>query len=295
MTKWILTLAILLSLSVNAFADWSAVTYNIRNFEKKIGMTDTKLLGSQLKELNSDVFAFVEVANKVAFKDLMKNNLPQHQHLVSSCGGAGNQYLAVAYNPNTFKFISYAEDMKFTMSGSSMACGSLRPAFIVALEHKETKKIYNFIVGHLKAGGDSKAFKQRWQQYLLLKDVLSVYQDKNYVLMGDLNTTGFNIKDEDGQKFMDLLSDSSSYSVSETLECTSYWDGADQDPALVSSILDHIIVSNSQKSSIKKIELGSHCAKMDCKAGLPSELGDTYAKVSDHCPIKVTFDKSSKD
>ena len=61
MSKWILSLCFLLSF--NAFAEWSAVSYNIRNFDKDYisGQTDTALLGQEIKKLNADAYAFVEV------------------------------------------------------------------------------------------------------------------------------------------------------------------------------------------------------------------------------------------
>lgn len=289
MSKWILSLCFLLSF--NAFAEWSAVSYNIRNFDKDYisGQTDTALLGQEIKKLNADAYAFVEVINKNAFSKLIKDYLPGFSSMTTSCGGGGKQTLGFAYNPKVFDLVSQQEDLSFSMGGGR-ACGSLRPVFIVTLKHKETKENQTFIIGHLKAGGDSRAFSQRWQQYKMLKDLVAKYEDKNYILLGDLNTTGFNINDEDGKKFQDYLHETSAYSISEDLACTSYWDGGDRSGTrMISSILDHIIVSNDRKSQIKSFSVGTHCAKLDCKAGSPEELGPTFEKVSDHCPLKVTF------
>ncbi len=290
MTKWILALCATLSFS--AFADWSAVSYNIRNFDKDYiaGQTDTALLGEEIQKLNADVYAFVEVVNKSAFTKLVNKYLPGFSSLATECGGGGKQHLALAFNPKVFKLVNSKEDGSFSLGGGR-ACGSLRPVFIVTLQHLESKENHSFIIGHLKAGGNDRAFSQRWQQYGMLKKLLAEYANKNYVLMGDLNTTGFNINDEDGQKFHDLLLATSSYSIAEKLECTSYWDGADSDPAMISSILDHIIVSNSKKSLITSFSVGTHCAKAACKAALPEDLGPTFEDVSDHCPLKVTFSK----
>lgn len=290
MTKWILGLCFILSF--NAFAEWSAVSYNIRNFDKDYiaGQTDTALLGQEIKKLEADVYAFVEIVNKNAFSKLIKDYLPGFSSLTTSCGGGGKQNLGLVYNPKIFDFVSQVEDTTFSMGGGR-ACGSLRPVFIVTLQHKATKEFQSFIIGHLKAGGNDRAYSQRWQQYGMLKELISKYENKNYILMGDLNTTGFNINNEDGQKFHDFLLDTSSYSISEDLECTSYWDGADTDPAMISSILDHIIVSKSRKASIKSFSVGTHCAKLNCKAALPEDLGATFENVSDHCPLKVTFSK----
>lgn len=273
-----------------AWAGWSVSTYNIRNFDHdpEAGQTNLNELGKTIRQFQSDVMAFVEVVNFEAFKQVVRTNLPTHAITVSSCGGFGKQKLAIVYNPKLFTFVGQNEDMTFSGS-SSTSCGSLRPAFVVTLQHKLDKKNYVFAAIHLKAGGSDTAMRQRWAQYEMLGKLARQYKSANFIMLGDFNTTGFNLKSEDFDRFERILSISSMRTMSENLACTSYWSGTLGNGQHQSSILDHIILEDELVGSVNQIYLGSHCAKMNCHEATPEELGVSYQTVSDHCPIQVTF------
>jgi endonuclease/exonuclease/phosphatase family metal-dependent hydrolase len=272
-----------------ACAGWTVSSYNIRNFDKdqEAGQTNLKELGKLIQSFKSDVMTFVEVVNLEAFKDLIKTNLPDHMIVNSTCGGFGKQKLAIVYNAKIFKFVDQTEDMTF--SGSTGNCGSLRPVLLVTLEKKLSKEKFVFGAVHLKAGGAEMAMRQRWGQYQLLAKLSEQYKNQNLILMGDFNTTGYNIKNEDFSQFEKLLSSSSLHTMSENLGCTSYWVGTLGNGQHQSSILDHIVLKDELKQQVQDILVGSHCAKLDCKDATPEELGVSYQAVSDHCPIQVTF------
>lgn len=282
-------LLISMLLTSQAWAGWSVSQYNIRNFNKDPGAGETNLaqLGQNLKAFKSDVMSFVEVVNTNAFNTVIQTNLPGYVSQISSCGGFGKQKLAVVFNPKVFKFISSAEDMTF--SGSTNKCASLRPALIVTLEHIATKKAYVFAALHLKAGGAENAMRTRWSQYQLLARLATVYANQNLILLGDLNTTGYNIKDADYDNFQSLLAVSKMTTTSQNLHCTSYWEGTLGNGLHQSSILDHIIVKNTMAKDVTGVEVGAHCAKLNCVDATPADLGVDYQSVSDHCPIQVTF------
>lgn len=282
---------LLLSLLIgsHAWAGWSVSSYNIRNFDHdpEAGQTNLTELGTTIKTFQSDVMTFVEVVNLDAFKKVILKNLPGYIVTNSTCGGFGKQKLAIVYNPKVFKFISSAEDLTF--SGADSTCGSLRPVFLVTLEHKANKQTYVFAAIHLKAGGEEAAMQQRWTQYELLAKLAKQYKSQNLIMMGDFNTTGFNIKNEDYTKFEKLLSGSSLATMSENLSCTAYWEGTLGTGKHQSSVLDHIILKNDLVDSVQDVFIGAHCAALDCKDATPEELGISYQTVSDHCPIQVTF------
>jgi endonuclease/exonuclease/phosphatase family metal-dependent hydrolase len=131
----------------------------------------------------------------------------------------------------------------------------------------------------------------QWQQsqYELLTKLSKQFKSEKLVMLGDFNTTGYNIKDEDFTQFEKFLTSSSLKTTSENLGCTSYWEGTLGNGRHQSSILDHIVLNDEMHASIKDIKLGSHCAKLDCKDATPEELGLSYQSVSDHCPLQVTF------
>ena len=282
-------LVFLLLIGSQAWADWSVSSYNIRNFDhdRIAGPTNIQELSKTIKEFKSDVMTFIEVVNAEAFEKVIKQNLPDYQIALSKCGGGGKQRLAIVYNTKLFNFIGQIEDLSF--SGSDQACGSLRPVLIVTLQNKLSKEKFMFAAVHLKAGGATQAMQQRWTQYELLTKLSKQYKSEKLILMGDFNTTGYNIKDQDFTQFEKFLTNSSLRTTSENLGCTSYWEGTLGNGRYQSSILDHIVLNDELHANVKDIALGSHCAKLDCKDATPEELGLSYQSVSDHCPLKVTF------
>lgn len=278
-----------LLLSTTAWAKWSVTTYNIRNFDNDpdAGRTNLTELSRILKDVQSDVMAFEEIVNKTAFENLVKKNLTGYQYRVSECGGFGEQHLAVAYNPKTFDYVQHSEDLNF--SGNGNKCGSLRPVFLVTLKHKESKKNFTFGVVHLKAGGNRRAMEQRWQQYTKLMELSDKYAKENLVLLGDFNTTGYSIKDADYERFEDFISSSSLRTMSEEIGCTNYWNGGNGGKEYISSILDHIVVQDSNVSSVESVRVAAHCRQHECRPATPQDLGISYQSVSDHCPVQVTF------
>jgi endonuclease/exonuclease/phosphatase family metal-dependent hydrolase len=283
------SLLIMLLLSFPGWAKWSVTTYNIRNFDKDplAGKTDIVELRKVIKDVKSDVMVFEEIVNAEAFEVFMKKELPDYEFEISDCGGGGRQLLVVAYNLKTFEFVRTLEDLTF--SGSTTGCGSLRSVLLVTLKHKETKKDYTFGAVHLKAGGDSRSFKKRWEQYKKLESLAKEYTKENLILLGDFNTTGYNIKDADFVKFEDFMNRSGLRTMSETLGCSSYWTGTLGGPEFQSSLLDHIVIQDKILSSVESARVTSHCAAMDCRPVLPENLGRSFSGVSDHCPIQVTF------
>lgn len=285
------TLLILLLISSSAWAKWSVSSYNIRNFNKDpgAGQTDVNELKKIITSVKSDVMTFIEVVNADAFASLMAEALPSYRYNLSTCGGRGKQKIAIAYNPSVFEFVSQKEDFTFSGSGLDSACGSLRPVFLVTLRMKKTKE--NFVFGgiHLKAMGDPASMQTRWGQYRKLENLIQEIGNSRLILLGDFNTTGYNIRNEDYTRFSSLLDESGMWSVSEGLNCTSYWTGGDQHPDFKASILDHIVMSNAQASQVESSKVGAHCQKVACRDVSQSELGLSFAKVSDHCPLQVTF------
>lgn len=281
---------LLLCFAFQGWASWSVSTYNIRNFDKdpRSGRTDVEALTKIIKEMKSDVMAFEEIVNKEAFDRLIQKALPGYLYQISSCGGSGKQLLAVVYNPKTFEFIKKDEDLNF--SGGQNKCGSLRPLFLVNLKHLTSGHHFIFGVVHLKAGGSPGAMAQRWGQYEKLKLYASPLRQQSLVLLGDFNTTGYNIKDQDYFKFESFLSDARMRSLSENVNCTNYWRGTENIPEYSPSILDHIVVQDDNLlGTVESVKLGAHCSALDCRPATPVELGISYQLVSDHCPLKVTF------
>lgn len=285
------SLLFVLLLSFPGWAKWSVTTYNIRNFDKDFaaGQTDLVELAKIIKDVQSDVMAFEEIVNKQAFEKMIQSNLSGYQYEISKCGGGGKQHLAVAYNPKTFEFVKQFEDATLAGNPTSKGCASLRPVLFVTLKHKESGNEYTFGVVHLKAGGDERAFRQRWDQYNKLDDLTKNYAKKNLILLGDFNTTGYNIKDNDFVKFEEFITSSEMRTMTESLGCTNYWQGTLGGKEFQPSILDHIVIQDKNMDKVESVRVAAHCAAMDCRPATPENLGKSFQSVSDHCPVQVVF------
>jgi len=272
-----------------SFASWKLTSYNIRNFDNDPGQgrTNLKILAALLKEQNSDVFGFQEIVNKSAFDKLIKDVLPTFDYKTSICGGGGSQKLALAFNPKKFKFLSTNENLKFSDLDVG-ECGSLRPLFTVSLQSIETQKIYQFHLVHLKAGSSAAAMATRWQQYKMLKDIMSKSSESD-IFLGDFNTTGYILNDKDFDRFQQVLSSTDFRTSAEQTQCTNFWEGPKNSKEFQPSILDHIVVKDSVFKSIQSVNVAAHCQKVSCRPVKSSELGASYEEVSDHCPVQVEF------
>jgi endonuclease/exonuclease/phosphatase family metal-dependent hydrolase len=281
---WILVLLV----SSPSFAKWSLSTYNIRNFDRdfEAGPTNISELRKIILSIKSDVMAFEEVVNMPAFEKVIADSLPGFGVAKSDCGGRGEQHLALVFNKRNFDFVSQEEDLSF--SGSDSGCGSLRPVLLVTLKEKSSRKNFVFGLVHLKAGGDSRAFRVRWEQYKKLAKLSEKLKNSQFIMLGDFNTTGYNIRNEDFHKFEDFLSAADLRTVAENISCTNYWPG-DERPEYEPSILDHIVMGADLFKTVEKIRVGSHCQALNCQRVLPKDLGISYASVSDHCPVQVDF------
>lgn len=284
-----LSLLVLTLICGQAWAKWSVSTFNIRNFDRdpREGRTNIVELTKIIQEVQSDVMAFEEVVNADAFKSLVKTALPGYSYELSACGGFGEQHLAIAYNPKIFSLVSKSEDL--SLSGPGNKCGSLRPLFLVTLKNKTDNKEYTFGAVHLKAGGDGKAFAQRWEQYGRLESLALKLAAKNVILLGDFNSTGYNIKNMDYEKFEQFLGGAGLRTVAENVGCTNYWNADPGQKMFQSSILDHVVLQDKMFSQVEETRTASHCEKLDCREASLWDLGITYEQVSDHCPVRVSF------
>lgn len=291
-------LSLLICLFVfNSFA-LEVTSYNIRNFDKKGKGTDKKELTNILQSLNSDIIAVQEIYNNRSFEKYVQKSLPEYKLILSRCGGGGQQNLGFLYNPEKVDFIKEVEDARIASPDDIVpqyGCASLRPAFLGFFKDRSTNKEFVAVVVHLKAGSGSRNYAKRWKQYDYLSKMIRSLRNarqKNIIILGDFNTTGYDHRDQDYNRFMQLLSKTGSDTASEEIACTSYWGGRNQnDDIELPSTLDHIVYSkNFMGLRLKSVEVGSHCKVAGCQEVYDSVLGRSYEAVSDHCPITASFE-----
>ena len=157
-----------------------------------------------------------------------------------------------------------------------------------------TRKTFVALGVHLKAGGRSSSYRTRTLQYQMLVEMVKELNrrgQRDILIMGDFNTTGYVLSDSDYHNFSDMLGDTRMKTVSSRLECTSYWSGSNRsDNIEESSILDHIVYpSTFMGMRPSRFGVHSHCARAACENTSARQLGVSYQEVTDHCPVSITF------
>ena len=292
--KSIILCSILSLFALDGFSStWKMATYNIRNFKSNregrgLSSTDLEKLKSIIKETQADIIGVQEIVDHDGFKKFVEKELQDYKVIIEICGGSGRQNLGFIYKRTKFRLKKVEADLSVTL-GSSCKNG-LRPALIADFYWKPGKMDVRFVGLHLKAGGDDDDKERRYQQFKVIGDnILKYYKNgiKNIVIMGDLNTTDYILKDVYYRKFKYFLRKTSMKDYARDTECTSYWKKFKNDPARYSSKLDHILVSKNLAAKHPYVESESqaHCYYNSCEPAILEDLGESYEKVSDHCPV----------
>ena len=280
-----------LSFSLTLSAKINLATYNIRNFDKdkaqsELSRTNKAGLSKIIKRTSPDLLAVQEIVNAESFRKFVKQKLPGFEVALSKCGGSGKQKLGFLYKKSLIDLISSEEDN--TISFGQACHYGLRPAFVARFKTKHGQA-FTAIALHLKAGDQPKNLKRRFEQYKILKAMVKKLEakgQKKIILMGDFNTTGYLKNDQDFHRFIDFTREAGLYDFSQDLLCSSYW-YSKKDRLFKGSLLDHILVSQAflQDFSSKKTTVLSHCQKLSCEPKKRAQLGESFATISDHCPV----------
>lgn len=282
----------------NSFASIRVTSFNIRNFDKSGKGTDKVELHRILKNVDSDIISVEEIYNKKSFQKFAQKYLPQYRLQLSTCGGGGQQKLGFLYKNEKVELLSYVEDGKISDPDDILTgygCGSLRPAMVGFFRERESNKKFVAVAVHLKAGSGTKNYAKRWRQYNYIKKMirsLRLANHKDIVVLGDFNTTGYDRKDKDYDKFNFMLNQTGTDTVSKNIGCSAYWSGRIYtDDIEEPSTLDHIVYTkNFMGMALKSVKVGSHCQVAKCQEVYDSVLGRSYEAVSDHCPITASFE-----
>jgi endonuclease/exonuclease/phosphatase family metal-dependent hydrolase len=284
-------LSTLLPLSLS-WANFTITTYNIRNFDydaRSNVRTNKSELAKILSSLQSGMVAVQEIVNEVEFKSFVQKTLPNHQVVHSKCGGAGKQKVGLLVDKTLYTVNSFKEDSR--VADSSSCNSGLRPALIVNITEKATNLNFDVIVVHLKAGGKQSNADVRYRQYQILSEILNEMKQlgkENFIILGDFNSTDYNLRNQNYQRFIDFVDLNDLIDPTAELECSAYWWGGIDDGIEYSSLLDHVIVSTALFNQFKTTAISNeaHCKKVSCKNSPGSDLGLSFLEVSDHCPIK---------
>ena len=290
-------LTIVLLLSFSAQAGLRLATYNIRNFDydqRSHVPTNKSQLKLNIDEVNADLLAVQEINQVDVFKSFISNNyFNRYEVALTNCGGSHNQRLGFVYDRSKFTLVSFHEDMRTVdpKNQKNEFCEGSRPLAVAhfKMKNKNQQDLIAISV-HLKSGGHPKSVQKRFQQLSILNDVVNSFYAQgiyNIVIMGDFNSTEYQHKTGNYQKFNRLVSNMNLIDTSKDAKCTSYWWGGVQDGMQHPSVLDHIIVSPTllDGAPTPKAKPLAHCQKLSCWPTRDEEMGVNYDEVSDHCPV----------
>jgi len=294
MIKCLLAL-LLFAISFSTFSSISITTYNIRNFNYNSNgkQTNLKELAKIIKSTKSHIIGVQEIKNELNLRKFVKDKLTGYSLSLSKCGGGGGQKLGFIYKKARFKIIETREDRSLTniLAKTPQGCGSLRPAFILKMYDKTEKVNITGIVVHLKAGGGNRNYYKRWLQYEKLSEIINKMKkngEEHLFVLGDFNTTGYLDQDTDYRNFLKMMNMSGLVESTKTIDCSNYWKAGRR--LHQPSKLDHVLVTPSFMNLQRRgSSVYGHCKQKRCIESLPKDLGLSYNEVSDHCPVKVTF------
>jgi endonuclease/exonuclease/phosphatase family metal-dependent hydrolase len=237
-----------------------------------------------------DILAVQEVVNVEEFQKFTATHYPQYEVALSKCGGMGKQHLGILFNKTRYQLESSKEEDR--LSRAEGCDKGVRPGMVFGLLDRQNNRRLHVIVLHLKAGGQQRNDDERYGQLQILTKIVSELREagnKNIIIMGDLNTTDYVLRNHNYQRFMSFIDTNQLVDLSAEVECTAYWWGGTDDGLEDASILDHIIVSRELFDDVnqRNVQSLAHCKKSSCQSAAADVLGITFKEVSDHCPMSA--------
>jgi endonuclease/exonuclease/phosphatase family metal-dependent hydrolase len=269
---------ILIALFIVSLPTWAGLkmaSYNIRNFdydERAHIPTDKNFLYKTISKINPDFMAVQEIRETQKFEQFINSRFNnRYDTALTECGGAHGQKLGFVFDKSKFSLLSFKDDLRTSNPGQNSYnnCNEGRP----------------------------KSIQKRFKQLGILGKVVSEYRAqgfKNFVIMGDFNSTEYIFKGNVHNKFKLHVEKMGMQDLAADIPCTAYWWGGMDDGKQHPSMLDHMLVSNeflnkasvSQAESLTKATTTAHCQNLSCKVTYEDDLGTSFDSVSDHCPIQ---------
>ena len=278
-------------------AGLTLTTFNVRNYsgsskDLESIATNKSVLTSLLKNTKADLIAVQEIVDGEDFKSFIGKRFPKYGVRISNCGGTARQKLGFVYKKQKLTLTRFFEDSRLNEDGS---CESgLRPAAVGHFKNKASNYSFVALAIHLKAGGSQRNADTRYKQYQVLKKIVREQRNKgnyNIVMMGDFNTTDYVLRNHNYTRYINFLDRSGLIDFSDSIACSSYWWGGIDDEVQYSSLLDHILVSESlwDRYRSQEVEVQSHCKRFSCRNTREDRLGPSFESVSDHCPVVASL------
>jgi len=250
--------------------------------------TDIPALFNLLKKLDIELLGVVEVVDPALLDSMAKKYLgPQFKVIYAP--SKSSQRVGFLYDSSVLELVGQPEIYgALTLDPNSW----LRPALRGYFKVKPDGFDFNAIIAHLKAAPSG--WKKRKRQWRILENILQNLPqesgDKDIVLMGDFN----NVSKRHFDEFRPIMKRLNFFwATSELAEegyYSNYWQPDYSRERIEGSLIDQIFISSHalQEYVPHSVRAGGMCAqKKEAYEG--DEIPDYYKKISDHCPVFVSF------
>lgn len=255
------------------------VSWNIENFPKEGDNTITDV-AEIIKDLKADIFAVQEIADTVAFRQLL-NKLQNYNGIYSPDVYGDGSYQKTAFIYKKYQVQISGKEVLFSHDGYSFP----RPPMQVYVRATNNNETFDFtlITLHLKATNEGDSPERRRSAIGKLKEYLDGQMvsnpDKDFVVAGDWNDE---LTDQQSSNvFQVLLDDSQDYQFVTRPLAQDPAENATYIKAPYRSVIDHILISSSlfgkyQAGSVQPIKIEQFFNKY-------------VSEVSDHRPVGIQF------
>ncbi|WP_456405821.1 endonuclease/exonuclease/phosphatase family protein [Caldithrix abyssi] len=260
---------------------------NLRN-PPRGNPTDVPALFQLLKELDIELLGVVEIVDTDLFARKAKEYLgPQYEFVYAP--SKSSQKVGFLYDSSVLEL---KEAPQVYMDVALNPDSWLRPALRGYFKYKPAGFDFHAIIVHLKAAPSGwKIRKKQWQALeKIITDLKENSGDKDIILMGDFN----NVSRLGYKEFLPRIDKWNFYwATHELLEdslVTNYWQPDYTKQYIQGSLIDQIFISDDAKFEMvpNSVKVGGVCAE-GRKSYEGPHLPEFYEKISDHCPVFVSF------
>jgi endonuclease/exonuclease/phosphatase family metal-dependent hydrolase len=261
--------------------------YNINMTYPPEGLpTDTTMLFDILRELDIEVLGVEEIVDPPLFGAMAKRHLGNQFKFIYASSEIW-QKVGILYDASAVRLIG---DPKIYLEVALDKPNRLRPAFGAYFKSIPDGFDFHVIVVHLKSS--PKSYEMRLAQWAELEKIITNLplqdpKDKDIILLGDFN----HVSELGAGEFLAVLDTMDFYWTvgADMTVISNYWRPDWKKPELKSSNIDQIFIS---RDATKEFKAASIRVGGICDGGHPEitgEFPDYYQKISDHCPVFVSF------
>jgi endonuclease/exonuclease/phosphatase family metal-dependent hydrolase len=251
--------------------------------------TDTTMLFNLLRDLDIEVLGVQEIVDPPLFRAMAKRHLGGNFEFIYA-PFEGWQKVGILYDTKAVKLIGEPE---IYWKAALDKPDRLRPAFRAYFKSIPDGFDFHVIVVHLKSS--PRSYDVRKAQWEALENIITDLplidqKDSDIILLGDFN----HVSELRTGEFLSVLDSLDFYWTvgADMTLISNYWRPDWREPRLQSSSIDQIFISRDATEEFRpaSIRIGGLCAEGHKE--INGEFPEYYQKISDHCPVFVSFETS---